>query len=73
MTALRSTELLWTDYGHFMLEFTCVSHTLDNVGYHFDTPNFTADERRAFRELHADQDIQILHADKGNARSSQCG
>ena len=31
------------------------------------TSNFTADERRAFRELHADQDIQILHADKGNA------
>ena len=25
-----------------MLEFICVSHTLDNVGFHFDTP--TADE-----------------------------
>ena len=31
------------------------------------TNNFTAEERKAFQELKKNGDIQILHADKGNA------
>ena len=29
--------------------------------------NITAEERKAFQELKKNSDIQILHADKGNA------